>query len=128
MVRILIATAALMTAAMGAAWAQDVEKGATSFKKCAICHRIGPGATNLVGPVLNGLDGRKSGTWEGYSYSDNVKNAGITWNEAQFKEYVENPQMKIPGTRMAFVGLKDAKDRNDVWAYLNQFDKDGKKK
>ena len=75
MIRILIAAAALMTASMGAASAQDVEKGAVAFKKCGICHKIGPGATNLVGPVLNGLDGRRSGSVAGFSYSDANKNS-----------------------------------------------------
>ena len=113
----------------GSSLAQDAAAGEQVFKRlCSPCHDIGPDAKIKLGPPLNGIDGRKSGTWEGYNYSDNVKNSGITWNEAQFKEYVENPQQKIPGTRMAFVGLKDAKDRNDIWAYLNQFDKDGKKK
>jgi cytochrome c2 len=69
MLRTWIAAAALVTAWTGAAAAQDVEKGAISFKKCAICHKIGPGATNLVGPVLNGLDGRHSGSVAGFSYS-----------------------------------------------------------
>ena len=52
----------------------------------------------------------------------------ITWSEATFKEYVANPLQRIPGTRMAFTGVKDPKEVNDLWAYLSQFDKDGKKK
>ena len=109
-----------------AALAQDVAAGKASFNKCMACHSIGEGAKNKVGPELNGLDGRKSGTAEGYSYSDANKNSGITWNEAQFKEYIKDPKAKIPGTKMAFAGIKNEKEINDLWAYVAQFDKDGK--
>ena len=63
--------------AASAALAQDVAAGKTSFNKCMACHAIGEGARNRVGPELNGLDGRHSGTAEGYSYSDANKNSGI---------------------------------------------------
>ncbi len=114
--------------AASVALAQDVAAGKTSFNKCLACHAIGEGAKNKVGPVLNGLDGRKSGTAEGYSYSEANKNSGITWNEAQFKEYIKDPKAKIPGTKMAFAGIKNDKEINDLWAYVSQFDKDGKTK
>ena len=124
MVKILLA-AALMTVAMGAASAQDVEKGATTFKKCAICHKIGPGATNLVGPELNGLDGRHSGSVAGFSYSDANKNSGIVWNEQTFAEYIKDPRAKIPGTKMIFAGIKNEQEIKDLWAYIKQFDAEG---
>lgn len=114
------------SAAASAALAQDVAAGKTAFNKCLICHAIGEGAKNKVGPQLNGIDGRKSGTAEGYSYSDANKNSGITWNEAQFKEYIKDPRAKIPGTKMAFAGIKNEKEINDLWAYISQYDKDGK--
>ena len=79
MVKTLITAATLIVASAGVTLAQDVEKGATIFKKCALCHKIGPGATNLVGPVLNGLDGRHSGSVAGFNYSDANKNSGIVW-------------------------------------------------
>ena len=115
-----------MTASMGAASAQDVEKGAVSFKKCSICHKIGPGATNLVGPVLNGLDGRHSGSVAGFSYSDANKNSGIVWNEATFAEYIKDPKAKIPGTKMIFAGIKNEQEIKDLWAYIKQHDAEGK--
>ena len=108
--------------------AQDVAAGKSSFNKCMACHSIGEGAKNKVGPELNGLDGRKSGTAPGYNYSDANKNSGITWNKDQFLEYITDPKAKIPGTKMIFPGIKNEKERNDVWAYISQFDKDGKKK
>ena len=114
------------SAAASAVLAQDAAAGKTSFNKCMACHAIGAGARNKVGPELNGLDGRKSGTAPDYSYSDANKNSGITWNEAQFKDYIKDPKAKIPGTKMAFAGIKNEKEINDLWAFIAQYDKDGK--
>ena len=102
------------SAAASAVLAQDAAAGKTSFNKCMACHAIGAGAKNKVGPELNGLDGRKSGTAPDYSYSDADKNSGITWNEAQFKDYIKDPKAKIPGTKMAFAGIKNEKEVNDL--------------
>ena len=123
-----LALIVLSSATASAALAQDVAAGKSSFAKCLACHAIGEGAKNKVGPELNGLDGRKSGTAEGYSYTDANKNSGITWNEAQFKEYIKDPKAKIPGTKMAFAGIKKETEVNDLWAYVSQYDKDGKVK
>jgi cytochrome c len=115
-------------AAASGAQAQDVAAGKSSFNKCMACHAVGEGAKNKVGPELNGIDGRKSGTAEGYSYSDANKNSGITWNKEQFLEYIKDPKAKIPGTKMIFAGIKNEKEANDLWAFLSQYDKDGKTK
>src|ERR1700732_2646464 len=112
----------------GTALGQDVAAGKTSFKKCIACHAVGEGAKNKVGPELNGIDGRKAGTAEGYSYTDANKTSGITWDEATFKEYIKDPRAKIPGTKMVFAGIKNEKEAGDLWAYLSQYDKDGKTK
>jgi cytochrome c len=122
----LVAVTSLIAAS--GAWAQDAAAGKTSFNKCMACHSVGDGAKNKVGPVLNGLDGRKSGTVEGYSYSDANKNSGITWNKEQFLEYIKDPKGKIPNTKMVFAGIKNEKEANDLWAFLAQYDKDGKTK
>ena len=125
----LMAFTSLSLAASGAlADDPDLAAGKSSFNKCLACHAIGEGAKNKVGPELNGLDGRHSGTAEGYSYSDANKNSGITWSEAQFKEYIKDPKAKIPGTKMAFAGIKSENEINNLWAYVSQFDKDGKPK
>lgn len=108
------------------AHAQDVAAGKSSFNKCLACHAIGEGAKNKVGPELNGLNGRKSGSAPGYSYSDANKNSGITWDEATFKEYIKDPKAKVPGTKMAFAGIKKESEVNDLWAFISQFDADGK--
>jgi cytochrome c len=115
-------------AASSAALAQDVAAGKTSFNKCLACHAVGDGAKNKVGPVLNGLNGRKSGTVEGYSYTEANKNSGITWDEATFKDYIKDPKAKIPGTKMVFAGIKNEQEASDLWAFLAQHDKDGKTK
>ena len=127
MKRLLIAIAALGAAAT-AAPAQDLAAGATSFKKCAACHDLGETAKNKVGPILNGLPGRKSGTIAGYNYSDANKSSGITWDEATFLEYIKDPKAKIPNTKMVFAGIKNETEAKNLWAFLNQYEADGKKK
>ena len=119
---VVIASSSLASAAL----AQDAAAGKTSFNKCLPCHSIGEGAKNKVGPELNGLDGRKSGTAPDYNYSDANKNSGITWGEAVFKEYIKDPKGKIPGTKMTFAGIKNETEINNLWTYVSQFDKDGK--
>jgi cytochrome c len=101
--------------------------GEKIFVQCKACHQIGENAKNAVGPVLNGLFGRKAGTIEGYSYSSANKSSGITWDEATFRDYIKDPKAKIPGTKMTFPGLKDPKQIDDIVAYLKQFDATGKK-
>jgi len=127
--RTTVAIAALAMAAMAqSAQGQDVAAGEQSFKKCFPCHSIGEGAKNKVGPELNGLDGRHSGSAAGYSYSDANKNSGIVWSEATFRDYIKDPRAKIPGTKMIFPGIKNEKEIGNLWAYLKQFGPDGKKK
>jgi cytochrome c len=121
-------SALIVIATSTAALAQDVAAGKTSFNKCMACHAIGEGAKNKVGPVLNGLQGRKSGTVEGYSYTEANKNSGITWDEATFKDYIKDPKAKIPSTKMVFAGIKNEQEAGDLWAFLAQYDKDGKTK
>ena len=125
--RLLLVCAAAMAFAPGAK-AQDAAAGEKVFAQCRACHQIGPTARNLVGPKLNGLFGRKSGSIEGYSYSDANRKSGITWDEAVFSEYIKNPRAKIPGTKMIYAGLKDEKRIKDLIAYLKQFDAAGNKK
>jgi cytochrome c len=113
--------------AMGAANAQDAALGEKVFLKCKVCHQIGEGAKDAVGPVLNGVVGRKAGTYPDYAYSDANKNSGLTWDEATLKEYLRNPRAKVPGTKMIFPGLTKDDDIDNVIAYLKQFGADGKK-
>jgi cytochrome c len=125
--RTVVFTAALLLAGLSQAQAQDAAAGEKVFAQCRACHQIGESAKNAVGPVLNGLIGRHSGSVEGYNYSPANKNSGITWDEATFREYIQNPKAKIPGTKMIFAGVKDEQKINDLVAYLKQFDASGKK-
>jgi cytochrome c len=126
--RQLVIAAAFLAASTGVTLAQDVEAGESSFKKCMPCHDIGEDARNKVGPELNGLDGRKAGTADGFNYSDANKGSGLTWDEATFKDYIKDPRAKVPGTKMIFPGVKNEKEVNNLWAYVSQFKADGSKK
>lgn len=111
----------LALASAHAAYAQDVANGEDVFKKCRACHQVGPKAVNAVGPVLNGIVGRKAGTIEGFNYSDANKAAaakGLVWTEEELMKYLENPPAYMPRTKMAFAGVKDEADRRDLIAYL----------
>jgi cytochrome c len=124
----LVATAAWAGSAAGAL-AGDPATGETIFtQKCKVCHQIGEGAKNFVGPELNGLIGRKIGSVPNYNYSEADKESGITWDEAELKKYLLNPKADIPGTKMIFAGLPKEDDRDNLVAYLAQFGADGKKK
>ena len=124
----LVLAAVAIGATMGMAQAQDVANGEQAFRICRPCHDVGDDAHIKVGPPLNGIDGRKSGSWPEFNYSDANKKAEITWSAETFKEYIQNPQAKVPGTKMMFAGLKNEKQIADLWAYLSQFKEDGSKK
>jgi cytochrome c len=116
----------LMMVAPTLAAAGDPQAGATVFKKCYACHEVGEGAKLKVGPILNGLIGRKAGTYAGYNYTDANKNSGLVWDEPTLAQYLKNPKALIPGTKMVFPGLPKEKDIDDLIAYLKQFGPDGK--
>ena len=121
-------TVLLLVATLRPALAVDasVENGEDVFKKCRACHDVGPDAKNKVGPVLNGVFGRKAGTIEGFSYSEANRKAGESgwiWTEDKMVSYLENPRETMPGNKMAFAGLRDEQDRRDLIAYLKTFSK-----
>ena len=91
------------------------------------CHQVGPSGRNGVGPVLNGTVGRVAGTHPGYNYSSATRNSGLVWDERTLTRYRRAPRELVPGTKMAFAGLKDDRDIADVIAYLKQFDEEGQK-
>ena len=119
----------VVAASTGTALAQDAAAGEQVFRRlCSPCHDTGPDAKVKLGPPLNGINGRKAGTFEGFNYSPANKSSGITWGEPGFDKYIRAPMQEMPGTRMAFVGIKNDKDIADLWAYLKQFGSDGAKK
>lgn len=126
-IAIVFASFAALALAPAAAKAQDAALGEKVFNKCKACHQIGESAKNAVGPVLNGVVDRPSGSYPDYSYSDANKQSGLTWNEATLKEYLKDPRAKVPGTKMAFPGLQKPEDIDNLIAFLRQFGPDGKK-
>ncbi len=119
-----IAATALLGATMASA--QDAENGAEVFKRCRACHDVGEKAKNKVGPILNGIIGRKAGTIDGFKYSDANLKAGAdgwVWTEEKMMEYLLYPRAAMPGNKIAFAGLKDEMDRKDLIAYLKKFPK-----
>jgi cytochrome c len=127
--RLALAASVVFAAMAGQAVAAgDPVAGEKVFNKCKACHQVGETAKNAVAPELNGINGRKSASVEGYTYSEPFKALGVTWDEAQFKEFIKSPKTKVPGTKMVFPGLAKDQEQDDVWAYLSQFGADGKKK
>lgn len=141
MIKVTAFAAALvaLVATTNTAQAQDAAKGETVFNKCKVCHRIGDGARNNVGPVLNGVIGREAGTVEGFSYSPLNKAAGangLKWDENLILAYLEDPNaflkkfltdkgkadLATGQTKMVFK-LPNEQERKDVIAYLKQFSK-----
>lgn len=95
--------------------AADVEHGKQVFLACAACHT---GKPDAIGPNLKGVFGRRSGSVEGYRYSAAMQRASLTWDEANLRDYIANPQAKVKGNRMPYAGLKNPQDVDDVIAYL----------
>jgi cytochrome c len=128
---IISALAVLLPGAAFAQQAGDPAKGEQTFKTCAICHSIGPGATTKVGPPLNGVVGRAWASSPGYSYSQGLQDGkaqGKVWDEAELNTWLQNPHALVPNTKMIFPGLQQADQRANVIAYLKQFDASGNKK
>jgi cytochrome c len=96
----------------------DLSNGEAKFAFCSSCHTITPGGPNMTGPNLHGVVGRKAGSEPNFNYSDAVKNAGFTWDTAKLDQWLTGPAAFLPGTKMTYPGMKDAKDRTDVIAYL----------
>jgi cytochrome c len=115
---VLTLTAASAALPMTAAQAQNADNGKTVFRQvCGICHTVVAGK-NMVGPPLFGVAGRKSGSLPDFHYSDAMKNANLTWDAATLDKYLTNPRGVVPGTLMAYAGLKDDEKRKDLIAYL----------
>jgi len=117
-----VAMAAAQDAPVG-----DAAAGEKTAKICKTCHQYGEGAKIAIGPVLNGVVGRKAGTYPNYNYSDANKNSGLTWDEPTLTVYLKNPKAKVPGTKMTFVGFQKDTDIANVIAFLKTLGPDGKK-
>ena len=115
------AAAGAMTLAIkdkaGVALSGDPVKGEAVFRQCQTCHVVTAGV-NKVGPSLHNIIGRTAGQVPGFRYSEANKKSGIVWTEQEIYTYLENPKARVPGTIMAFVGVKDSQKRADLVAYL----------
>lgn len=120
MLRFLLSASAAFVIGLSAAGAQaagDVEAGKKAFAKCKACHQLEAGK-NGVGPSLAGVFGRKSGSVEGFRYSDAMKAKAVTWNEETISAYLADPKGYIPGNKMVFPGIKKESELADIVAYL----------
>ena len=108
---------AIVVAATPVARAADPEKGKMLFEQCAACHSLSESG-DFDGPTLKGVIGRKAGALEDYRYSVAMKRSGVTWEAATLDQYVADPQAFIPGNRMAFAGIADKAQREDLIEYL----------
>jgi len=96
----------------------DLANGKSKFALCQSCHTIAPGGANMTGPNLHGVFGKKSASNPDFKYSDALKNAGWVWDAEHLDHWLEKPMTYLPGTKMSFAGLKEAKDRTDLIGYL----------
>jgi cytochrome c len=101
----------------------DLKKGKKTFKKCAACHKVEKGAGSKIGPNLYGVIGRNKGSINGFKYSDALKSKGGKWNYKDLNIFLTKPKDFIPGTKMAFAGLKKDQDRANIIAYLKSANK-----
>jgi len=110
--------AALVAQLPAAYQGADLSNGEAKFAVCRSCHTLGQGGEDMVGPNLWGIFGRKAGAEPGFSYSDDMKAAGWTWDADRIDKWITNPRGVLAGTKMTFIGLPDANDRRDVVAFL----------
>ncbi|WAJ26585.1 c-type cytochrome [Antarcticirhabdus aurantiaca] len=117
--------AATEAAAQGAG---DPKAGATIFNKCKACHALGPGAANKIGPELNGIIGEQPGAVEGYQFSKPFMDWAASqgpWTAETMRPWLENPRAVVKGTKMAFPGLKNPAEIDNLIAHLLTFDEAG---
>jgi cytochrome c len=120
---IAVATIALLSPAVGQNG--DVSRGQQDFRACAPCHSLEPDRS-MTGPSLANLWGRKAGSLPSFErYSDALKSSGIIWDDRALDAWLTDPQRMVPDNEMPFEGLKDARVRADLLAFLNEATKPG---
>ena len=111
-------TKAVLATLPAAYQSADLDNGQAKFALCKSCHSVAKGGGNMVGPNLFGVFGRKAGGVADFSYSDGLKASGVVWDADTINQWIKGPSAMIPGTKMTYLGMSDAKDRTDVVAYL----------
>jgi len=99
----------------------DPEAGKKAFAKCAACHTVEPGGANKVGPNLANVVGAPKGHTDGFAYSDALKSTEGPWTYDALYQFLKNPKAYAPGTKMAYAGSKNPKERANLIAYLRGF-------
>ena len=112
-----VATGIVLSAVAPAKARVDPDNGKAVFEQCAACHSLAE-AGDDDGPTLKGVFGRKAGSLEDYRYSAAMKRSSVTWDAMTLEQYVADPQAFMPGNRMAFAGITDMTQRDDLIAYL----------
>lgn len=119
--------AGLVAVALFASWvgaqpaaAADIEAGKAVYQRCKVCHSVEAGRASPLGPNLHGVFGRKAGSAAGYKYSEAIQISGIVWDDASLARFLRDPKDTVPGNRMAFPGVKDDKQLDDLLAYLHE--------
>lgn len=105
--------------------AAHADPAAVFARKCRVCHRLGEGAVNSVGPQLNGVVGRPAASVQGYPYSAALRASGLTWNEATLDAFLTRPRDVVAGTSMTFAGMVDPAERAGLIAWLKHYQADG---
>lgn len=89
-----------------------------AFGPCAVCHSVKPGERSGFGPNLHGVAGTRAGAVAGYGFSPAMKNAKVVWDRDTLDRFIAAPQAVVPGTKMAFPGVKDPARRKAIVDYL----------
>jgi cytochrome c len=110
-----LARIVILACVAGPAVAADANHGKVLFETCAACHSD---RADALGPSLRGVVGRQSASLDGFRFSGPMKRANLVWDEANLRDYIANPQVKVKGNRMPYGGMSDPKDVDDVVDYL----------
>jgi cytochrome c len=115
---LLVLAGVALAAALAPAAAADADHGKALYQSCIACHTEKPDA---MGPSLKGVFGRKSAALEDYRYSNPMRRANLTWDEANLRDYIVDPQARVKGNRMPFAGVRNPKDADDLVAFLKDY-------
>jgi cytochrome c len=111
----------LAQAVVAAECVPDTRRGAEVFaNECGVCHAVAKGTMGMMGPNLSGVYGRKSGSLEGFSYSQAMRDKDVSWQAENIAQLITQPQAFVPGTYMPYMGLASADDRQAVVCFLKE--------
>ncbi len=85
---------------------------------CTVCHTFEEGGKMIFGPNLFDMYGKPAGAIEGYAYSEALLNSGLVWDDVNLDGFLSNPEQFLRGSRARFPGLKSARQRADIIAYM----------